>query len=875
MQKLVWQNANGVELDLTSGNYGITEWEGFSNTSLNIQQQQVPFQDGGVFLDALIEQRELSVTLAMQDNNNLELRYQQRRELISALNPKLGEGYLIYTNDFISKRIKCVPQIPLFETHNSDTVGTPKASLSWTACSPYWEDLEETSIELPMGQEVTIENEGDVPVGVEIQIETGSITEPQIANATTGKYVKLTDSYEGDILIDTKTGEKKAQSKRMKYNWSSGNRLKGMAEGEGIQVICGGTAIWKKPDINTIYSLNGILNMTFTDVIYFAKEEIFVGVGAQSISGSVGGLFICISKDGKSWEKVYEETSNTYLLIKQASIVFAEFLGELYVAFATHIYRSTDGVNWSKNADVFESNATQIISIENRQMLIVATEQKCKYSTDGTTWANNLSVTGIDSLTYSETQSILVVTTGSGTFYVTSILTDTWTTYTDKQSVKNIIYIKEKNAFYGNLDNVIYTSTDGVNWTVSQTLQGVAGFNRFYYSGYEKKVYALGAGVICTQSANNEWAIVRASAYKASVTSMNYISETGKYFMGVGTGIENNLMVSTDFKNWQIKQVESGSSSAGVYGVAYSPTLELYCVLAGTGIYSSTDLDTWTNRKSLSSAISSFSHKSIIWVEELGLFFATTTRYIYKSSDGISWTQVYASQNVGGSTYGTINEIVWASDKQMLIALENDPYHLSRFVVSSDGATWTPNDFPVYFVPTSITYSSTLGKFCVACTRNINGGTVLVATSTDGANWNVKYLGLGGVHKVVYSDKLGAFYLVAVRANTQEYAGKGMLFISRDGESWVQKEVDHCYSYGHTTFSNCLADENERKIMIGGYDSLLIESYFADYENAINTLSQDSDMTLNLDVGENKLNYSATYGGGTCTIKYRQKYIGV
>ena len=73
----------------------------------------MPFQDGGVFLDALIEQRELSVTLAMQDNNNLELRYQQRRELISALNPKLGEGYLIYTNDFISKRIKVCSTNPV------------------------------------------------------------------------------------------------------------------------------------------------------------------------------------------------------------------------------------------------------------------------------------------------------------------------------------------------------------------------------------------------------------------------------------------------------------------------------------------------------------------------------------------------------------------------------------------------------------------------------------------------------------------------------------------------------------------------------------------------------------------------------------------
>ena len=126
MQKLVWQNANGDSIDLTSGNYGITQWEGFSNTSLNIQSQQVPFQDGAVFLDALLNQRELSVTLKMQDNGNLKERYRMRRELIHILNPKLGEGYLIYTNDFISKRIKCVAQVPLFETHNSDTRGTPK-----------------------------------------------------------------------------------------------------------------------------------------------------------------------------------------------------------------------------------------------------------------------------------------------------------------------------------------------------------------------------------------------------------------------------------------------------------------------------------------------------------------------------------------------------------------------------------------------------------------------------------------------------------------------------------------------------------------------------------------------------------------------------
>lgn len=207
MQRLVWQNSKGDEINLTSGNYGITEWQGFSNADLNVQSQQVPFQDGGVFLDALIEQRELSVTLAMNDNGNLEQRYRMRRELIHSLNPKLGEGYLIYTNDFISKRIKCVAQIPLFETHNSNDSGTPKASLAWTACEPYWEDLEETEVYIT-DLIMNINNEGDIPCNPQIRIEEGS--EPSIMNGTTAQKIKCNiEDVVTPIYIDTRAGNKK------------------------------------------------------------------------------------------------------------------------------------------------------------------------------------------------------------------------------------------------------------------------------------------------------------------------------------------------------------------------------------------------------------------------------------------------------------------------------------------------------------------------------------------------------------------------------------------------------------------------------------------------------------------------------------------
>ena len=231
MQKLVWQNANGVELDLTSvkngGNYGITEWEGFSNASLNIQSQTVPFQDGSVFLDALIEQRELSVTLAMKDNNNLETRYQQRREIISALNPKLGEGYLIYTNDYTSKRIKCIPQIPIFETHNSDTVGTPKASLSWTACEPYWEDLEETVVEISTeNPSCTINNTGDLPVGFKAEIEGTDETRFNLFSQAQRKKIELVNNDPiGNFQINTNIGKKSITSRTLFLSQGTGYTL--------------------------------------------------------------------------------------------------------------------------------------------------------------------------------------------------------------------------------------------------------------------------------------------------------------------------------------------------------------------------------------------------------------------------------------------------------------------------------------------------------------------------------------------------------------------------------------------------------------------------------------------------------------------------
>lgn len=190
MQKLIWENSKGERLDLTSAPYGITEWEGFSGIDLNVQTQKVPFQDGSVFIDALYEDRTIAVTLAIYDGNNLETRYRLRRELISALNPKAGEGYLIYKNDFIEKRIRAIANNPIFETHNSDMVGTPKASLSWTCCDPYWEDVEETVIKFMGNMRNQIEYDGDVETGVNLEY-VGYSASLEVENINENKQIEL------------------------------------------------------------------------------------------------------------------------------------------------------------------------------------------------------------------------------------------------------------------------------------------------------------------------------------------------------------------------------------------------------------------------------------------------------------------------------------------------------------------------------------------------------------------------------------------------------------------------------------------------------------------------------------------------------------
>ncbi len=811
MQKLVWQNANGVELDLTSGNYGITEWEGFSNASLNIQSQQVPFQDGGVFLDALIEQRELSVTLAMQDNNNLGLRYQNRRELISALNPKLGEGYLIYTNDFISKRIKCVPQIPLFETHNSDTVGTPKASLSWTACEPYWEDSEETEVEI--GAETTIvQNNGDIPCQIKAELNACAI-KPILFNKANNKEISIEGAFWQRINISTTIGQKEVLTQDLEFEWTAGGTFFDVCYGKEKMVVAGGGAY--SIVVNALTGESHSCNVGYLRGICFSNRlGIFVAVGGA------GRIFT--SSDAETWT---EQTSGVNVNLKK--VCYSEKLG-LFAATGEsgRILTSPDGITWTVRKDR-GFNLNRIRYFESQSIFMALESTNILTSTDGITWNRDIPSfpEEIEDVTYSEKLGLYVIvgrriwTSSDG-----EIWTETWAEGTNPSL--NVVYSDYINKFVvsgSDVYNEIHlTSSDGITWTQQET-EGVSGGVCLYVNAL-KQIIGISTGIISTSYDGITWNLL--TFFAGTLTSITYIKKIKKYVL---LGI-NLICISEDGVNWEVRNF--GYNFAGK-GIAYSDTLGVY-VIAGSKMLTSSDMSSWTetNRDG---------GDAICYSEELGLFVGVgSVGRILTSPDGINWTQQTSGVN------DNLRCIIYKNGLFVAVG------YSGIILTSSDGITWTQQDSGVSSGLEGVSFAENTGLFVV-----VGRYSNVILTSADGVNWvkRAESLSVGGL-AITCSARTGMLVVVGEK-----------IWTSLDGINWVQK--DELFDL---LISIAVNPENDLFVVVGLND-IMSKSYTVE-TNIISQLTPQSDMTFNLEKGNNEIMF-LTDSNSKGVLKYRQKYIGV
>ena len=794
MQKLVWQNANGDEIDLTSGNYGITQWEGFSNTSLNIQSQQVPFQDGAVFLDALLNQRELSVTLKMQDNGNLEDRYRMRRELVHILNPKLGEGYLIYTNDFISKRIKCVAQIPLFETHNSDTVGTPKASLSWTACEPYWEDLEETSISFKGS--TTIINNGDVPTNVKIIAPSG-VDNMFIKNITSNKIINLFGEVDVPITINTELGRKSLTGKNIDFiAVSTRSYYARICYGIGLFVISGGNGLITYDSLQNKYTYaKNIIGRR--DCVY--GNSCFVSVGESGTYTSI---------DGYNWVKTSDDMGYSIIYDGSRFLTISAYIDGISV--------SVDGYNW-------ETITTQGITVSRTisysaklNKYILCSDKNIYYSSDliDFSLAHTFNLT-IESSLWCKELSLFVVVGQSG-LIATSPDGVTWTTQTSGTSLQLEKIMNKSGVLYAVGDAGLLTSLDGVNWNFIIESADNSGFNDIIFA-ISQFIIVGDFSLMLTSLDGVTWEEVNNARYiykSIAYGDKKYISVCEDYDV---------CMISKNGINWAF----GGSITAKkvVYGNGK------FIATNGTdSLFISENGDSWSVCLNALVADIEFINNKFIGVGN-GI--------VYFSTDGVSWT----SQSLVGITSAVC--IAYGNNKYVAITSNNE------IATSSDGINWTIQTVDIQVTLNSITYGN--GKFIIVG----NSGKILL--STDGIVWKYIYSSLRS-NKNLNSICFGDNTFVAI--------SNGEILVSTDGNVWtIYRNPPSNVSYKYVVIYG------DGKFVTGNNYGIYNSSF--EYENLINRLSINSDINMQLEIGENTLLYTDDSNDHDIILTYRQKYIGV
>ncbi|MBU3176096.1 phage tail family protein [Clostridium estertheticum] len=242
MKTLTYINSNGVELVLTNSAPFVLSSFDISN-DVNIYNSKGVNQDGANYLGNTLDIKDISLEVAIM-SNNFEEASNYRNLFNKVLNPKIGEGYLVYKDELKERKIKCViNKLPYFDKDSDATLQICLISL--TANYPFWNDLLESREEIAlwigsfsfsedgtdgfelidggieMGYRapsliVNVLNKGDVECGMRVEFKAlATLTNPSILNVNdTSEYIKINKTMiAGEVLsVSTYFGEKKVES---------------------------------------------------------------------------------------------------------------------------------------------------------------------------------------------------------------------------------------------------------------------------------------------------------------------------------------------------------------------------------------------------------------------------------------------------------------------------------------------------------------------------------------------------------------------------------------------------------------------------------------------------------------------------------------
>ena len=193
---------------------------------------------------------------------------------------------------------------------------------------------------------------------------------------------------------------------------------------------------------------------------------------------------------------------------------------------------------------------------------------------------------------------------------------------------------------------------------------------------------------------------------------------------------------STNGPTWTTPATMNGSTAAiSMYGVAYSPTLNLFVAVgydsANPYYATSTNGSTWTTPATIGSSASALM-KAVVWNSALGLFVAFgsfgNVAYYSTSADGSTWIQPVS---ISGAS--NINATALAvSDSGRMVGIGYTGLGSSVYTTSTDGTTWSAVASIGTGAMFGITWANNL--WVTIGYANSSQGP-LFSTSVDGTTW--------------------------------------------------------------------------------------------------------------------------------------------
>lgn len=636
MQKIKFINANGDEIDFTSGCYGVTGWKGLSNANLNLQTQKVPDYDGSVYIDGLLENREIELNLVINDGNNLQTRYEKRQELCKILNPKLGEGYLYYENDAVQRRIKAISETPIIENKNADESGSVKATLVFICPDVYWEDVEETSVNINMGQRINVENTGDIEISPRIAFNCNSALNPILRNLNNGKKISVNGTLSSSIL-NLEKGKKTFL--KIKYGFTNNNNYDNFEENDEYQYLFSTNCISRTKDFENF------------ETIYIIPSENVVCSGYGRGLFFYGGDNLKKSTDCINWETISEKPSGTVQAMyydKTEDIFYFGIDGHLYSTSDLETFTDVGSIGVTINA----------ITRHSSLIVCVGNEGNC-YKYDGTNFTSMTTGTSRNLFAVASDGTNLVIGGGlssvEGVFKYSTDNGSTWNTVSVTQMISSICYSNTYGIFFACGDiivgkglpaNMVWEElgTEARKVCKESKLFGqieILGVDMVIYSGEFKKICNYPYDIIC-----------------------------GVYFKGkyIAAGAFGHIYISDNYTWWE-ESSASGKISNNIYFAEITNDTAYFFTKEGDIVYT-------TDGVNFSYIPKVINYEHIIYFNHD--YYATYGNKVYK----INVYDILDTSLVLESTLGGIGSVHVANNK--LICLCDN-----GFEVTADGSTWT------------------------------------------------------------------------------------------------------------------------------------------------------------------------------------------